>query len=466
MAKRAFRPEDGYRLKTAAEPDLSPDGHRVAFTVGEVDEEKDRLRSSIWVVGTDGSAPPRRFTEGPADRSPLWSPDGHWLAYVSVTDDKPHHAHVRLAPLDGGAPSRLGDLPGPVVQLTWSPDSGRLAVVCQVGGRDPDAAGPDKNAPRTVRGLAARLDGIGWYEGRRHLFLLDVEGGETTQVTKGDFDHADPAFSPDGRFLVFVSDRHRRRNDREFSSDVWLMPADGGRPERLSGGHGFTAAPQFSPDGSLVAFAGRESGTWDEDGHLFVVPAEGGEARRVAPRLDRPVPVMPLLPVPFRWWGERELVFMVADRGRVGLHAARVGGAASNRVVDIDTQVTGVATRPGRPEAAFTAVWPDRPSELYVTSRSGGTPAQLSRLHADLLGEVELSSPARATITRPDGTEIDYFTLLPPKRRRGKPPLHLDVHGGPHGWWPSGRSLAFHQSIAGSGYAVVLPNPRGSASYG
>jgi dipeptidyl aminopeptidase/acylaminoacyl peptidase len=466
MAKRAFRPEDGYRLKMAAEPDLSPDERRVAFSVGEVDREKDRLRSSIWVAGTDGATPPRQFSEGPADRAPAWSPDGRWLAYISVIDDKPHHAHVRLAPLDGGAPSRLGDLPGPVVQLAWSPDSARLAVVCRVGGRDPDAEGPGKNAPRTVRGLAARFDGIGWYEGRRHLFLVDVGSGAVTQVTRGDYDHADPAFSPDGRSLVFVSDRHRRRDDREFSSDVWLMAVEGGRPQRLSGGHGFTAAPQFSPGGNLVAFAGKESDTWDEDGHLFVVPVEGGEVQRLAPRLDRPVPAMPLLPVPFRWWGERELVFMVADRGCVHLHRVRVGESTSHEVLCTDTQVTGLAARPGGRRAAFTAVWPDRPSELFVTSRAGGAPDQLSHLHVDLLDEVDFSPPVRASITRPDGVEVDYFTLLPPKRRAGHPPLHLDVHGGPHGWWPSGRSLAFHQSIAGAGYTVVLPNPRGSASYG
>ena len=103
MAKRGFRADDAYRLRTATDPDLSPDGRRVAFEVFDTDQEQDRLRSSIWVAPVDGSAPPRRFTEGPADRSPRWSPDGRWLAYISVTDDQPDHAHLRLAPLEGGA---------------------------------------------------------------------------------------------------------------------------------------------------------------------------------------------------------------------------------------------------------------------------------------------------------------------------------------------------------------------------
>ena len=153
MAKRRFRPEDAFRLRSANDPDLSPDGRRVAFARVEVDEEKDRLSSSIWVVAVDGSSPARRFTGGPADRSPRWSPDGRWLAYISVTDDEPEHAHVRLAPLDGGVPARLGDLPGPVSQLAWSPDSTRIVVVCRVGVPDrAKASATARNTPRIPRG--------------------------------------------------------------------------------------------------------------------------------------------------------------------------------------------------------------------------------------------------------------------------------------------------------------------------
>jgi Tol biopolymer transport system component len=148
MAKRGFRPEDAFRLRVATAPALSPDGRRVAFMVSQTDEEADRLRASIWVVPADGSAPARRFTEGPADRSPCFSPDGRWLAYISVTDERPEHAHVRLAPLDGGMPVRLGELPGAVDQLAWAPDSSRIVVVCRVGVPDRDkATAQERNAP-------------------------------------------------------------------------------------------------------------------------------------------------------------------------------------------------------------------------------------------------------------------------------------------------------------------------------
>jgi dipeptidyl aminopeptidase/acylaminoacyl peptidase len=468
MAKRRFRPEDAYRLKTASDPDLSPDGRRVAFVVTEVDEGADRSSSAIWVATVDGSAPPRRFTEGPADNSPRFSPDGRYLAYISVTDDQPRHAHLRLAPLDGGTPWRLGDLPGPVSQLAWSPDSLRTAVVCRVGVPDPQASSArQRNAPRRVRGLAARLDGVGWQDGRRHLFVIDVGNGSSTQLTRGEFDQSDPVFSPDGGTIAFASDRHPRRDDRQFRSDAWVVPSGGGRPRRLTNGKGRVAFPAFSPDGSMIAFAGNDSGSWDADNHVFVVPADGSaDAELVAPGMDRGVQLFPGLPSPLCWTSEKELVLLLADRGSVCLHRARLGARGTRQVVGGDIQIDGLSTRPHGGVVTFTASWPDRPSELFISRRDGGEPTQLSHLNDALLEEVELARLERSSVTRPDGTEIDYFTLLPSSGARRPLPLHLDVHGGPHGSWPAGRALALHQAIAGAGYALVLPNPRGSTSYG
>ncbi|MGP0036914.1 MAG: prolyl oligopeptidase family serine peptidase [Solirubrobacteraceae bacterium] len=468
MAKRGFRPEDALRLRTATSPALSPDGRRVAFVVSDTDREADRLRASIWVAPVDASAPARPFTEGPADRNPGFSPDGRWLAYISVADDKHEYAHVRLAPLDGGVPARLGDLPGPVEQLAWAPDSSRIIVVCRVGMLDRDkATTQERNAPRVPRGLAARLDGVGWQEGRRHLFLVEVQTGSARQITRGEYDHDDPSFSPDGELVVFASDRSPGRDDRQFRSDAWVMPVDGGRPRRLTNGRGRVTFPAFSPDGKLVVFAGQITEGFDEDTHVFVVPADGsGPAEQVAPDLDRPVVLFPGLPSPLDWVGNRDLLVLIADRGSVGLHRARVGERRSRVLISGDILIDGIAAHPGRRAVAYTSSWPDRPSELRVTTTAGVDPMPLTDLNAELLAEVELAPAGRSTIARPDGTEVEYFMIMTADRAWQAGSLHVDIHGGPYASWPSGRWLAFHQSLAAAGYAVVLPNPRGSTSYG
>jgi dipeptidyl aminopeptidase/acylaminoacyl peptidase len=467
VAKRRFRPEDALRLKTATDANLSPDGRRVAFTLVEADGQADRLCSSIWVVAADGATPVRRFTEGPADRSPRWSPDGRWLAYISAPDGKPERAHLRLAPLDGGMPARVGELPGPIIQLAWSPDSRRIAAVVRVGAPDRDQqSAPERNAGRVTRGLAARLDGVGWQDGRRHLFLIDVETGSTTQLTRGDFDHADPAFSPDGSLVTYASDHHARRDDRQFRADVWVVPVAGGRPRRLTDGSWSTAFPLFSPAGDKIAFLGSpDADSWNRDDHVFVVPTDGsGAPAQLAPGTDRPVAAMPGLPAPICWTGASELAMLVADRGRVVLHRARIGERRSRELVGGEFQIDAFTVSAGA--VAFTAAWPDRPSEVHLGELGGGQPLQLSHLNDDLLDEVELTPVNRSSVTRPDGTEIEYFTMLPAHRTARRLPLHLDIHGGPHASWPSANRLAQHQAIAAAGYALILPNPRGSSGYG
>ncbi len=466
IAKRHFRLEDALRLRSASDPDLSPDGLAAAFTHTQVDQEADRFSSSIWVAAVEGSAPPRRFTEGPADRSARFSPDGRWLAYISVTDGEASHAHLRLASLQGGMPMALGDLPGPISGVTWSPDSTRVAVICRLGVPDPTKrTTAERNAPRVLRGLGARLDGTGWQDGRRHLFVVDLDG-RANQVTRGEYDHADPAFSPDGATLVFSADRHPRRDDRQIRSDAWVVPATGGRPVRLTNGQGRAAFPTFSPDGATIAFAGQITDSWDADSHVFVMPADGSrEPEMVAPDLDRGVILFPGLPSPYCWVTHDELLVLFANRGAVTLHRVRIGERRGRVVVGGATQVDGLAARPGRRAVAFTASWPDRPSEVFIHTLGRGQPKQLTGLNEDLLAEVELSPLERSTIVQ-HGTEVEYFTVLPPGGAPRRLPLHLDIHGGPHGMWPSGRFIGMHQALAGAGYAVVLPNPRGSSGYG
>ncbi len=468
MAKRSFRPEDADRLVTASDPNISPDGRRIAFVVTRVDRESDRFANSIWVVHADGSTPEHAFTDGPSDSCPRWSPDGRYLAWISAAEGEARHAHVRLAPLDGGVSRRLGHLPGPVSHLAWSPDSRSLVVVCRVGLADTEGlTAAQRNAPRIVRGLAARLDGAGWHEGRDHLFCVDVADGSALQLTRGEFDHADGVFSPDGGTIAFSSDRDRRHDDRQFRADLWVMPAAGGRARRLTNGRGRVVFPRFSPDGTRLAFVGALTDAWDADMHAFTVDVDGSaEPEMVAPQTDRGVNIFPGAPAPFCWMGERELALLVADHGGIALHRARLRAPRSEQMIGGDIQIDGLAGRAGGNVIAYTASWPDQPSELFTCDLNAGQPRRLTQLNAGLLAEVDFAPIERSSITRPDGTEIEYFALLPSRRARRRAPLHLDIHGGPHASWPFSRGLAMHQALCGAGYVVLLPNPRGSAGYG
>jgi dipeptidyl aminopeptidase/acylaminoacyl peptidase len=304
---------------------------------------------------------------------------------------------------------------------------------------------------------------------------LDVETGAARQLTRGENDNDDPSFSPDGALVTFVSDRHPRRDDRQFRSDVWTVAVGGGRPRRLTDGKGSAAFPIFSPDGKMIAFSGQLNDRWDSDTSVFVVPADGsGTAERLAPELDRPTVLWPGLPAPCAWISDRDLLVLIADHGAVRLHRARLGQRRSREVIGGDLLIDGIAARPGRRTIVLTGSWPDQPSELFAAGLGGGGRVQLTSLNTEFLAEVELAPVGRSTVVRPDGTEIEYFTILPVGRAgsgRGRGPgpglpLHVDIHGGPHASWPSGRWLALHQSIAAAGYALVLPNPRGSTSYG
>ena len=268
MAKRLIRPDDHYRLAALGDPRLSPDGARVAWVQTRMDEEKDRAQTSIWVAPVDGSEPPRPLTAGPWDHSPRWSPDGRWLAFVSKTDeDQP--AQLWLARLDGGAPMEATDREGTVSQPSWSPDSSRIAYVSAVGVPKPQAemTAAEKSQPRVVRGLAARLDNAGWLDGRRHVFVLDVSSGESSQVTQGDWHDDMPSWSPDGSLLAFASDRDKGRDDRQLRTDAWIVAVSGGRPRRVTRGWGRAAFPAFSPDGRQLAFVGVAdvAGWWSKD---------------------------------------------------------------------------------------------------------------------------------------------------------------------------------------------------------
>ncbi len=475
-----MRPADIGLLHWTQDPQLSPDAAQIAWCEVSHDIREDRLAVHLMVAPARGGQLPRRFSQGPGDFSPRWSPDGRYMAFLSASDGPPA---LSLAPLEGGAVERI-EAPGAVSWIEWSPSGDRLALVVDVPSRSDDTP-QVRNAPVVVRGLSQKLDGAGWRSGRRHVHIYDLATGRLRQLTTGDYDHASPAWSPDGDWIVFSSDRSAGRDNRLGLEDLWSIPADGGRVRRLTRGVGGADLPMFSPDGTKVAFVGapRAAERFEADSRILVVNADGsGASSVVAPGLDRPIGVSVGPSKPYAWLGAEELIFNVVDRGSIGLSRARLGARSARPVVSGDLQVLGISVAgAGRQRSiAYDAAWVDMPSEIFVRPVAAGEPLRVSRTSEHLTASVELLPATRHSTTARDGQEIEYF-LIRPSSRQGKarraqgggrttrpasPPLYLEIHGGPAFYNPTTQLFAYYQVLAAAGYAVVLPNPRGSIGYG
>jgi dipeptidyl aminopeptidase/acylaminoacyl peptidase len=455
-------------LRWAGDAQLSHDGGRVAWVETTLDLELDRPVANIMVAPSAGGVP-RRFTEGPGDSAPRWSPDGRYLAYVSVIDDSPA---LHLAPLAGGVPLRV-DTPGPVSFVSWSASGDSLVLVVTVMADTPATDDPKvKNAPKLVRGMANRLDGRGYLAGRDQLFIYTAKDRSLRQLTSGDYDHRQPCWSPGGTTIACFSDRTRHRDDDWMFADLWLIPTGGGRSRKVASRVSAAGDPSFSPDGKRIAFVGAVGPARTLVGRnprLLVIPADGSsQPIPVAPDLDRPV--MAWFPVGnYAWLSNHELLFNVVDHGAISMQRAKLGERLARPVVAGDLQVTSlaVAKRGGTLLAAFTATWVDKPAEVFCLdlNADGARRRRLSDAGKGLLDAVDLLPARRFSAKARDGKEIEYF-IISPRSPQSAPPMFLDIHGGPHGWNPF--ELAFHsyQVLAAAGYAVVLPNPRGSVGYG
>jgi dipeptidyl aminopeptidase/acylaminoacyl peptidase len=457
-------PADLALLRIPSAPSLSPDGRLVVVAVGRIDLEANAYRGDLWVTPTDGSAPPRRFTAGKRDGRPRFSPDGRWIAFLRASDEDKPQLHVM--PSDGGEPRRVCEHPLGAEAFAWSPDSTRIAYVARLPepgryGSDKDVP-PEKEPPRRITTFQYRLDNLGFTNDRRpHVFVVDAlaEGAEPVQLTRGDYDHGDPAWSPDGHTVAFVSARHETR-DEDAASDVFVVPAEGGDPTRVTATDLAVARPAFSPDGGTIWFCGAPTDLAGRTTGLWSVPADGSAAPR---RLTDPERfdhepafgggVLPLLV------DEQAVTTVSMRRGAVPLFRFPVDGSEPRCLLGGDRQVHDYDAGGG----VVAAVVSDPTSAGEVVVLEAGRERTITDFGALLARSASLRPMTELEATAPDGASVHGWVLKP--AGTGPFPVVLMVHGGPfaqYGWTLFDEA----QVYVGAGYAVVMGNPRGSAGYG
>ncbi len=271
-------PDDVYALTGASDPRIRPGGTDVAYVVWSIDREDNAYHQSIWLAKLDGSEPPRRFTTGTNDAQPRWSPDGSQLAFVSKRGDEKAKRQLYVMPADGGEPACLTELKDDAGEPAWSPDGTRIAFSARVPDEAYEEEDERKRAPRRFTRLLYKLDSVGWTgDRRRHIYVVPADGSaEATQITDGDFEDANPAWTPDGKSIAFTSAREENW-DVELKSDIYLVPAEGGEPTRLTAGDSEHYAPSYSPDGKQLAVKWSPGGLdFPRHRQIAVVDAETG----------------------------------------------------------------------------------------------------------------------------------------------------------------------------------------------
>lgn len=453
-----MRPEDIHDIRAVADPRLSPDGERVAFTVSWPDKDANETRGHIWLARVDGSEPPRQLTFGPRrDAEPRWSPDGTRLSFTSNRAGKTMQLYVMPVGM-GGEARQLTDLKEDVGGTAWSPDGTRIAFASRVPAAYYDIEDEKKRPPRRIARLGYKLDNEGWTADRpQHVFVVPADASAApVQITDGDHEDAQPAWAPDSSRIGFISSRHETW-DTFPASDVYVVGTEGGEPARLTGTDAFCGGPSWSPDGAAIAFR-REPGIFDSPRHaqIAVVPADGSRAPSLlTPSLDRNCAPFPEIREPV--WDGSSILFGVEDGGNTHLYRVEGTGGEPKLVIGGEQTLTGYDIGGGT--VVHTATSPTSTGELFAGNRP------LTGIGRPFVEAHEIRPFERFTAASADGTEVDAWIVRPAGFEPGQRyPLLLNIHGGPFAQYGN-RFFDEFQVYAGAGYAVAFSNPRGSSGY-
>lgn len=481
---RPITVDDVFEIRSVSDPQITDDGKWVAYTVSTMSLKEDKTETRIWMAPSEGGDPIVMTAPKVSSSHPRWSPDGKYLAFLSKRGEG--KTQVWLLNRMGGEAEQLTETIQDVDDFAWSPDSKRMVLVLQDPSPEeieeakakekekPGSESKDKEEkssnPKTPRPLVIdryrfKTDTIGYLDRRRtHLYVLDIPSKKVTQVTSGDFDDEQPAWSPDGKLLAFTSNRSTPDPDRTYNSDIWVVAADnadkGAHLTQVTTNPGEDSEPSWSPDGKWITYVTKLDPKLFEYGtrRVAVSPVSGGRANVLTEKFDR----MSRWP---RFSPDGQSIYFTADDdGAVNLCRIPMTGGEVARPISGHVVVwTYTIAKSGDLAAQVTS--PERPSEIFVVNASGAV-NRMTHVNDAFLAKIKLVTPEYVKFKSKDGTMVAGYLYKPLDYVAGKKyPTLLHPHGGPVGAY-YGNFDHFSQLFAANGYAVLEPNPRGSSGYG
>lgn len=446
--------EDFANLKTIATAAISPDGSQVLYALEEVDRAANKRKRSIWAIPTTGGAARKLADEAVVGSpAPIWSPDGRQFAFFS---EKSGNSQVWLGDASGGAVRQLTREKADIQSFAFAPDGKKIAYIF--------APSPESSEEKSkIRVVSTEVSAT------PELHLLNIDTGENKLAMKPELAPGNFSFSPDGKQIAFAA-----------NGDISVLNLENGQTRKLVERPGRDFNPQWSPDGKQIAFLSNYGKTVVGGNiYLSIIDAEGKNTPQdnfegfdfgfggLAVRF-------------FQWSPDSKSIFVSKlSRMRQNLYRISIPSGGSQPITTGENQVSHdfSISKDGK-TFAFLATDPLTPSELFVSSVSDFKPKQLTVNTNPQLKRVALSKPESVRWTSKDGLEIEGLLMKPINYEKGKRYPLLVLMEGTYGTFDlsfSGRVSAdtastytpFQQQIfAGEGFAVLMPNPRGSWSYG
>jgi dipeptidyl aminopeptidase/acylaminoacyl peptidase len=464
------------KIQRIQEPQLSPDGKTVAFTVQSVDLAQNTKPKQIYTVPLAGGLPRQITTQGTDNERPEWSPDSSHIVYIS---DRGGSAQVWIMNADGTDARQVTTLSTEAGGVIFSPDGKKLVFTSSVYPDCPDDAcnkgrlDAEKNSKVKARSYTTLLyrHWTEWQTKRRsHLMVVDTAGGPVKDLTPGD--HDVPPFSLGGPDDYTISADSREVcysmnadtvGATSTNADLYVVPITGGESVKVTINPGADSSPQYSPDGKWLAYrsqsrAGYEADRW----RLVALERATGKVNLLTDSLDRPVQS-------FTWSPDSNaLFFTVLDRGRQPIEMIPATGGATRVIVSGASTLDDMKLTADGKTMIYTAQSGSTPTEIYRASSGGGLPVALTHLNDALLAQSALTPLEDFWVDAADKTRIQSFVVKPPNfQPNQKYPVLFLIHGGPEGEWGESWTYRWNaQVFATAGFLVVMPNPRGSEGYG
>lgn len=462
---RGFLPEDLAKVQTVSDPDFHPDGKRVVYSVDETDYKRDATMSDLWQVDIDGKTPAKRLTQTDSnERHPMYSSDGQFI-YFLADYGKDEISQVWQMPATGGKAKVMTRFAQGIEEYDLSPDGKQLAVIVKDSELQPGEKKPLHPMPIVTTRFQFKEDITGYLDNRRlHVYLVQTADGKSIQLTKGEHDEYLPVFSPDGKYIAFVTKRGEDP-DRLLNNDIYTVEAKlGGIEKQITYFMGtdldpyWETRPAWSPDGTKIAYvrSGESKWIYYMPWQLAIVDVQSGLESQ--PALHDRFVIKPI------WSADNKHVFALLESPQA-MHAVKV---------DIETGKVTELTQGARFDYGLAV---NQFDQVIVNGSTATMPFELQRVdenhqtnyltqHNAWLKNIELAKTEVIQFNSKDGTPLQGLLVKPLNYQQGKTyPTIVRLHGGPV-YQFSQEFMDDWQVYASAGFVVVGINPRGSSGKG